>query len=279
MSNLQDRNPRGQDQYNRDQSDRNQHDYELRREPTRNDGWATTTTEHRATPEPIHYRSRNNNTKGFLAGLICAGLFGGGLYLLGQRNQSPVQRVAEPQPVISGQPVTSGQAAPDPSSSTSTSASTTTTDSQSQSSTATQPETISSPAAGSVPAAQTLNLQVNHPNGSTARLTQLTFGEDNIVATLAVTNGHDNRIQLNSSDGMVMTDNLGNQYNLAAPPNNETISIDPGTTLKGQFAFKGRLAPGATSVALTTNNKYGGDQNYSNNPKMSFNVPLQGGAQ
>jgi hypothetical protein len=75
---------------------------------------------------------------------------------------------------------------------------------------------------------------------------------------------------------MVIADNLGNQYNLAEPPNNEDIRIDPNTTLKGKFVFNGRIAPGATAITLTTNNKYGRSENHSNNPKITFNIPLQG---
>ncbi len=138
---------------------------------------------------------------------------------------------------------------------------------------------ISSPAATeALPAAPSVNLQVNHPNGSTARLTQLTFGEDNIAANLAVTNGYKEPIKLNGADDFVITDNFGNQYNLAAPPENAEINIAPRTTLKGQFVFKGRLAPNTSSLTITTNKKFGSDANFSVTPKLVFNVPLQGGA-
>ncbi|MBE7385259.1 MAG: OmpA family protein [Leptolyngbya sp. SIO1E4] len=46
---------------------------------------------------------------------------------------------------------------------------------------------------------------------------------------------------------MVIVDSAGNQYNLAAPPNNEEVRIDPGTTLEGRFVFSGHLAPGVIS--------------------------------
>lgn len=131
--------------------------------------------------------------------------------------------------------------------------------------------------ADNLPPAPTVNLQVNHPNGSTARLTQLTFGEDNIAAAIAVTNGYKEPIKLNGADDFVIVDNFANQYNLAAPPDNAEINIPPGTTLKGQFVFKGRLAPNVTSLAITTNNKFGSNANFSVTPKITFNVPLQGG--
>jgi hypothetical protein len=41
-----------------------------------------------------------------------------------------------------------------------------------------------------LPANQTLDLQANHANGSVIRLKEISFQEDNIVADLAITNGH-----------------------------------------------------------------------------------------
>jgi hypothetical protein len=79
---------------------------------------------------------------------------------------------------------------------------------------------------------------------------------------------------------LVMIDNFGNQYNLAAPADNADIEIAPGTTLKGQFVFKGRLAPNASSLTLITNKEYGSgatSSRYSQTPKIVFNILLQGG--
>lgn len=136
-----------------------------------------------------------------------------------------------------------------------------------------------SPAAtDTLPPAPTVNLQINHANGSTARLTQLAFNEDNITADLTVTNGFKQPIKLNNADNFVIKDNFGNQYNLAAPPENEDIQIAPGTTLKGQFVFKGRLAPNVSSIAVITNDKFGSNARFSATPKLVFNVPLEGGA-
>ncbi len=117
---------------------------------------------------------------------------------------------------------------------------------------------------------------MNHANGTTARLTQISFAEDSITASLTVTNGYASEIRLNASHDMVITDNFGNQYNLAEPPSNEFIIIAPGNTIKGQFVFKGHVAPGANSLTLTTNSKFGDTQDFSINPKISFDIPLQG---
>lgn len=232
-------------------------DSEERREPyLGSDRRASVTTRDRYNSEPVPRRASGIN--GFLLGLLCAIVLGvPAFYFLSQRKpaEQPTTSSATTQPTSS--PTAASGANP-----------TATT----EASTAQTGTTVG------LPASQTLTLQVNHPNGSTARLNQVTFGEDSITADLALTNGYRSAIRLNSSHDMVITDNIGNQYNLAEPPNNEFISIDPGTTLKGQFVFKGRLAPSATSITLTTNNKYGGNQNYSTNPKMSFDVPLQGAA-
>jgi hypothetical protein len=127
-----------------------------------------------------------------------------------------------------------------------------------------------------LPAPKSLNLQVNHPNGSVARLTNITFGTDSTVVEMNITNGSRNPIKLNNSNDMVLKDNLGNQYNLSAPPNNPEIEIKPGTTLKGQFVFLGRILPSATTITLTTNDKFGGNQNFSATPKIEFvNIPIQ----
>jgi len=196
---------------------------------------------------------RNRSSNGFFAfllGVAVMAIAGGALYFFTQR-----QATAPTASPIANTPTTVAPASPQ----------------QSPNSPPATTETL--------PLAPSVNLQVNHPNGSTARLTQLTFGEDSITASLTVTNGHKEAIKLNENESFVITDNLGNQYNLAAPPENAEISIAPGTTLKGQFVFKGRLAPNVTSVAVATNNKFGGSARFSRNPKIVFNVPLQGGTQ
>ncbi|MER3435451.1 MAG: hypothetical protein C4288_19125 [Leptolyngbya sp. ERB_1_1] len=191
----------------------------------------------------------SNGFFSFLLGVAVMAIAGGTFYFFNQR-----QATAPTTAPISNAPTTVAPASP-----------------------SSQSPNTSLPATEALPPAPSVNLQVNHPNGSTARLTQLTFGDDNITASLAVTNGYKESIKLNGSDDLVITDNFGNQYNLAAPPENAEINIAPGTTLKGQFVFKGRLAPNASSLTLTTNSKFGTDANFSQTPKMVFNIPLQGG--
>lgn len=61
-----------------------------------------------------------------------------------------------------------------------------------------------------LPMPQTLNLQQNHPNGSSMRLTGISFADDSITADLAITNGYKQPIKLNSSEDMAIYDSLGN---------------------------------------------------------------------
>ncbi|MGV0027641.1 hypothetical protein [Phormidesmis priestleyi] len=201
--------------------------------------------------KPTH--NNGNGLRGFLYGILFAALIGIGgaaYYFLNQRRPVATEGASAPI-VVSPQPNTAASPSPP----------------------AAQPDNAQ------LPAAQTLNLQVNHPNGSTMRLTQLTFAEDNITANLAITNGYKAAIKLNGSDDMVISDSLGNQYNLAAPPDNSEITIQPGTTLKGQFVFKGRIAPGTNAITLTTNSKFGTDATFSVSPKFVFSsIPLGGTA-
>jgi hypothetical protein len=102
-------------------------------------------------------------------------------------------------------------------------------------------------------------------------LRKVAFTENSIVVTLEVTNGSRQAIELSAKDDMYLQDNLRdrNRYNLSPPPNNPTIVIEPGTTLKGDFVFIGRLAPKATELTLYTNV----DHNYnidSKRPYMRF---------
>ena len=109
----------------------------------------------------------------------------------------------------------------------------------------------------SLPPAQTYDLRVIN-NQVWGRLTKITFGEDSIIVTMAITNGRKEVIRLNTKNGMYLEDNQYNrvQYNLLPPSNNTEIMIKPGTTLKGQFVFVGWLAPGATQLSLKSSFPY-----------------------
>jgi hypothetical protein len=207
--------------------------------------------------------------KGFLAGMVLMvvlGLVGASWFFL----RRPAQEATVTAPdssaapeAVEADPVTADPATADPSQAADTPQSTLSTDAVNN-----------QVAVGNLPPAQTLDMQINHPNGSTARLTSISFTESSIVADLTVTNGHDRTIELNRNDGMVVTDSAGNQYNLAAPPDNEDIQIEPGTTLEGQFVFMGRVAPGISDLSVITNNEFGGDQDFTTVPKFVLQVDL-----
>lgn len=140
-----------------------------------------------------------------------------------------------------------------------------------QSSTATTPNTQtpgSTTPKTSLPPAQTYDSQVNNDQ-VVARLTQIAFTDDSIVVTMAFTNVSQEAIQLNAKDDLILRDDTYNStYRLATPPDNPKIQIQPGTTLKGNFVFIGRLSPKATNLTLTTNSRlYGNEKNF---PYVNF---------
>ncbi|MGA9377316.1 MAG: hypothetical protein WBV73_00820 [Phormidium sp.] len=122
----------------------------------------------------------------------------------------------------------------------------------------------------SLPPAQTYDLQVNNDQ-VVARLTQIAFTDDSIVVSIAFTNVSQEPIQLNAKDDFILRDDTSyntNQYRLMVPSDNPKIQIQPGTTLKGQFVFVGRLSPKATNLTLTTNSRlYGNEKNF---PYVNF---------
>ena len=101
----------------------------------------------------------------------------------------------------------------------------------------------------SLPPAQTYDLRVIDQQ-LWRRLTKITFGEDSIIVTMAITNGSKEVVMLNGKDGMYLYDNYNQRYNLLPPSNNTQIMIKPGTTLKGQFVFVGWLQPKANNLRL-----------------------------
>lgn len=126
-----------------------------------------------------------------------------------------------------------------------------------------------------LPTGKTLNVQTTHPNGTVGRLTKISFTKDSTKVEMSATNGSKNTVELNNNGrGMVLVDDLGKEYNLAAPATNPDVEILPGTTLKGEFVFIGKVSPGAKFLNLITNNPLGGNESLSQIPKMKFFIPL-----
>ena len=119
-----------------------------------------------------------------------------------------------------------------------------------------------------LPPAQTYDLRVI-TNQLWRRLTKITFGEDSIIVTMAITNGSKEVVILNGENSMYLYDNYGQRYNLLPPFNNTQIMIKPGTTLKGQFVFVGWLQPKANNLRISST------INYSSNSITLFdNIPI-----
>ena len=130
---------------------------------------------------------------------------------------------------------------------------------------------------GGLPAALAgLNLQTNHASGSVLRVTGVRFEPDHIAVAMAFTNGSDYEQELNqySHNNFVLRDNLGNVYNLSAPPNNGDVAVPAGQSLNGEFVFLGRLHPDATQLTVVTNEEHGSAQDTARDPKMSIQIPL-----
>lgn len=140
-----------------------------------------------------------------------------------------------------------------------------------------------SPQATTVPTvgSDNLNIVVRHANGTTLTVNSLTLGSDTITVGLSAINGHGETIRLNdmgkADNGLILKDNLSNKYNFAVPTTNGNLEIAPGTTLRGQFVFVGKLDPTATSVTLITNSQFGGAQDFIKTPKIEATIPVQGG--
>ncbi|MFM7424422.1 MAG: hypothetical protein ACKO7W_05410 [Elainella sp.] len=133
--------------------------------------------------------------------------------------------------------------------------------------------------AGLPPATQGLNLETSRADGVFLKVTGISVAEAHIDLTLEVTNGSGSWIGLNfitPNSTMMLIDNLGNNYRLVQPSDNDTMTVDSETTLKGVFVFAGELDPRATSLTLVTNS-LGQPNNDSNYPTLRIeNIPIPG---
>jgi hypothetical protein len=127
--------------------------------------------------------------------------------------------------------------------------------------------------AGKLPPPKNYDLQQNK-EAVWARLTQISFTENSIIVNLSITNGSKEIIELNGYDNMFLYDNFkeqsyqryGNIYPLIPPPENPKILIEPGTTMKGEFVFIGRISPRAKYLGLITNDR----RAYKGKPQFQF---------
>ena len=89
------------------------------------------------------------------------------------------------------------------------------------------------------------------------RITGITLGEDSTTLHIAITNGRREPIQIDLENDVTLYDqdrkaSRDNKYLLSLPPELSKIQIEPGTTMKGQFVFIGRLSPEAKFIELYT---------------------------
>lgn len=101
------------------------------------------------------------------------------------------------------------------------------------------------------------SLEAVHPNGTSLQLADVKFTKTNISLNLTAVNRSPRKIQLNSTKGMVLIDNLGNRYFMEPPETNRYLAMNPGKTSQGWLTFRGGLAPQATSLMLVTNSRRG----------------------
>ncbi|MDX2240256.1 MAG: hypothetical protein NW224_06195 [Leptolyngbyaceae cyanobacterium bins.302] len=129
------------------------------------------------------------------------------------------------------------------------------------------------PQVGQAPALTGLNLQRNHPNGSTLRVEQVKFSPDSIAIAMTVTNGADFDITLNSfGKGMYLQDDQGNSYNLSAPQTNPDVKVPAKTTARGEFVFLGSIPSNVTKLTLVTNLRNGGSDTNQYSRMPTFQV-------
>jgi hypothetical protein len=94
------------------------------------------------------------------------------------------------------------------------------------------------------------------------RVTGITLGEDSTAVNIAITNGQRQPIQIDLEKNVELYDKKGkyasinNEYLLSLPQDISQIQIEPGTTMKGQLVFIGRLSPEANFIRLDIQIKY-----------------------
>lgn len=132
-------------------------------------------------------------------------------------------------------------------------------------------------AAGSAPAlGDVARAQANHANGSTLRVTGVTFDEASTAVGVEAVNGHDRAITLNDHAGDVLhlADERGRRYPVVPPVTNGDLEIQPGMALRGTLRFAGRVPGDVRRLMLVANERYGGDQDYTTDPTFSIRLPL-----
>jgi hypothetical protein len=224
-------------------------------------------------PAPTGYPQRRANYgSGFLVGFLSSSvlwlLLGGIFWFTQSRNATQPIAIAPVAPAVQAP-----QSAPAETANPSGAQSSTTPSDSTQSDSASSGTTAAQPQVEQAPALTGLNLQRNHPNGTTLRVEQVKFAPDSITVAMSVTNGADFDITLNPAGrGMSLQDDQGNSYNLSAPPANREVDVPSKTTARGEFVFLGSLPANATKLTLVTNLENGGSNTNRYTRRPTFRV-------
>jgi hypothetical protein len=119
-----------------------------------------------------------------------------------------------------------------------------------------------------------LDIQANHPNGSTLVVTGLAAAEDSIALDLVATNGGRGDVRLNGGRGLVLVDEAGGVHALVPPKSNPELVVPPGRRLDAALVFAGRPTPGARHLRLVTNEQAGGSADSPATPQPVFTLDL-----
>lgn len=108
-----------------------------------------------------------------------------------------------------------------------------------------------------------------HPNGLSMTLTEVVVEDNEIKVSFLAVNGHKDEVKLaESNDETFMQDEQANRYYLIPPPNNAELRLPARARMSGTLHFAGRLAPSARRLSLHFNERFGGTQDFSNDPKI-----------
>ena len=119
-----------------------------------------------------------------------------------------------------------------------------------------------------------LTIQETHPNGTQLQISAVRYDDAGTAIDLVVVNNYDQRVELNGRN-MMLVDDLGNEYAVVPPADNEDVEVLAGDRLEGTFNFGGRVAPEANSLTLVTNESLGSETSTtSNHPVFRIGLPL-----
>lgn len=125
-------------------------------------------------------------------------------------------------------------------------------DNTSASAPVTTPDAEPQPALPTLPKAQTLDLQAAHPNGTTVRVSGVSFHDDHIQLDVTATNGGERTSAL-ARHGNELVDDQNVRYKLSPPPSNQRLELAPGSSQQYKLVYLGRVSKEAQNLTLVTN--------------------------